>query len=55
MMKWRTKAYLYGESSKVETDFISYLRGILQEDTLNLILFALSVNSLSYLVQQQEG
>ena len=47
--------YLYGESSNVETDFINYLRGILQGDTLSLILFALSVNPLSHLPQQHEG
>ena len=31
MIKWRTKVHLYGESSDVETDFINYLRGILQD------------------------
>ena len=51
MIKWRTKVYLYGESSNVETDFISYLKGILQGDTLSLILFILSVNPLSHLLQ----
>ena len=47
--------YLYGESSNVETDFISYLKGILQGDTLSLILFVLSVNPLSHLLQWHEG
>ena len=47
--------YLYGESSDVETDFINYLRGILQGDTLSLILFVLSVNQLSHLLQQHES
>ena len=55
MKKWRTKVYLYGESSNVETDFISYLKGILQGDTLSLILFVLSVNPLSHLLQWHEG
>ena len=55
MIKWRTKVYLYGESSNVETDFISYLKGILQGDTLSLILFVLSVNPLSHLLQRHEG
>ena len=55
MIKWRTKVYLYGESSNVETDFISYLKGILQGDTLSLILFVLSVNPLSHLLQWHEG
>ena len=47
--------YLYGESSNVETDFISHLKGILQGDTLSLILFVLSVNPLSHLLQRHEG
>ena len=55
MIKWRTKVYLYGESSDMETDFINYLTGILQGDTLSLILFVLSVNPLSHLLQQHEG
>ena len=55
MIKWRTKVYLYGESSNVETDFISYLKGILQGDTLSLILFVLSVNPLSHLLQRHKG
>ena len=46
---------MYGESSNVETDFINYLRGILQGDTLSLVLFVLSVNPLSHLLQQHEG
>ena len=55
MIKWKTKVYLYGESSNVETDFISYLKGILQGDTLSLILFVLSVSPLSHLLQRHEG
>ena len=39
----------------METDFISYLKGTLQGDTLGLILFVLSVNPLSHLLQQHEG
>ena len=39
----------------METDFINYLSGILQGDTLSLILFLLSVNPLSHLLQQHEG
>ena len=55
MIKWRTKVYLYGEPSNVETDFISYLKGILQGNTLSLILSILSVNPLSHLLQWHEG
>ena len=53
--KWRTKAYLYGETSGIETNFIDYLRAILQGDTLSLLLFALSVNPLSYLLSKEDG
>ena len=55
MIKSRTKVYLYGESSNVETDFISYLKRILQWNTLSLILFVLSVNPLLHLLQRHEG
>ena len=55
MHKWRTKVYLYGETSSIETNFIDYLRGILQGDTLSLLLFALSVNPLSYLLGKEDG
>ena len=55
MLRWRTKVCLYSEDASVETDFISYLRGILQGDTLSLILFVLSVNPLSFLLEKREG
>ena len=55
MLKWRTKVYLYGKHASMETDFISYLRGLLQGDTLSLILFVLLVNPLSFLLEKHEG
>ena len=55
MYKWKTQARLNGETSNVETDFISYLRGILQGDILSLILFVLSVNPLPFLLKNHEG
>ena len=55
MAKWSTKVYLHGETSSVESEFISYLREILQGDALSLILFVISVNPLSYLLKQHEG
>ena len=55
MYKWKTQARLNGETSNIETDFISYLRGILQGDTLSLILFVLSVNPLPFLLKNHEG
>ena len=54
MYKWKTQARLNGETSNIETDFISYLRGILQGDTLSLILFVLSVNPLPFLLRNHE-
>ena len=42
--KCRTKVYLYGEKVELETGFIKYEQGILQGDTLSLLLFVLSVN-----------
>ena len=55
MLKWRTQARLNGEKENIETDFIKYLRGILQGDTLSLILFVLAVNPLSFLLSKYEG
>ena len=55
MYKSKTQALLNGETSNIETDFISYLRGILQGDTLSLILFVLSVNPLPFLLRNHEG
>ena len=55
MHKWKTQARLNGKTSNIETDFISYRRGILQGDTLSLILFVLAVNPLSFLSNKHEG
>ena len=55
MTKWRTKLTLNGEDTSLESDQLSYLKGILQGDTLRLILFILSVNPLSYLLSKEEG
>ena len=55
MTKWRTKLTLNGEDTSPESDELSNLKGILQGDTLNLILFILSVNPLSYLLLMEEG
>ena len=55
MHKWKTQARLNGKTSDIQTDFISYLRGILQGDMLSLILFVLAVNPLSFLLNEHEG
>ena len=44
MTKWNPKMRIYGENKNLETDGIEYNRGIIQGDTLSLILFVLSVN-----------
>ena len=49
MNKWKTKVYLYGEHSTIETDYIECMKGIRQGDLMSLILFVLAVNPLSYL------
>ena len=41
MRKWRTKMYIHGINQSFETDVINYFKGILQGDTLSLILFVL--------------
>ena len=55
MRKWKTQASWNGKTSNIQTDFMSYLRGILQGDTLSLILFVLAVNPLSFLLNKHEG
>ena len=55
MRKWRTKMYMHGIYQAIETDVINYFEGILQRDTLSLILFILSVNPLSLQLPKQEG
>ena len=52
---WKTKVFLDKGNEKIETDEIKYLNGILQGDLLSLILFILSVNPLSFLLQKNEG
>ena len=47
--------HIYGENKNLETDEIEYNRGIIQGDTLSLILFVLSVSPLSFLLKRYEG
>ena len=53
--KWKTQAHLRGTTTSIKTEFINYLRGILQGDTFSLILFVLSVNSSSFLLKKHNG
>ena len=43
------------DKEQIETDEIKYLNGILQGDLLSLILFILSVNPLSFLLERCDG
>ena len=50
---WSTRLRLNTENEVIETEFIKYLRGIFQGDGLSLLLFVLSVNPLSFLLNTQ--
>ena len=52
---WSAVLTLLGENSSVITDPITFERGIFQGDTLSILLFILSVNSLSLLLKKQKG
>ena len=52
---WTTQAGLQAKNTTIETDSIDYQRGILQGDGLSVILFALSINPVSFLLRKMEG
>ena len=52
---WSTKIPLHDAKETITTDNIKYLTGLLQGDCLSLIIFILSVNPLSYLLQKLPG
>ena len=52
---WSTKVSLHGAKETITMGNIKYLIGLLQGDCLSLILFILSVNPLSYLLQKLPG
>ena len=51
MSTWTTKLHL----NSTETDLIKYLTGLLQGDCMALILFILSVNPLSFMLNKLPG
>ena len=55
MSAWATKVFLNTDKEQTETDEIKYLNRILQGDLLSLILFILSVNPLSFLLERCDG
>ena len=53
MEKWATKISLRTTECTAETDIIRYFTGILQGECLSLLLFILSVNPLSHILNQK--
>ena len=45
---WIVSLSLHSEKGTIETDLIKYLKGILQGDSLSMILFILTPNPLSF-------
>ena len=52
---WTTQTGLLAKNTTIEADSIDYQRGILQSDGLSVILFALSINPVSFLPRKMEG
>ena len=52
---WSTKLQLQSENELMESEYIKYLRGIFQGDSLSLLLFILTVNPMSFLLNIIEG
>ena len=55
MKKWATNVNIHGEGVSIESQLIKYLRGIFQGDSLSVLLFILSVNPLSFLLNKLKG
>ena len=52
---WSTNAYLRTPNGNITTDEIKYRRGILQGDSLSVILFILSASPSSFLLNKVKG
>ena len=55
MKKWSTNVNIQYGVTSIESQPIQYLRGIFQGDSLSVLLFILSVNPLSYLLNKVQG
>ena len=55
MKKWSTNVNIQSRATSIESQPIQYLRGIFQGDSLSVLLFILSVNPLSYLLNKLQG
>ena len=52
---WSTKLQLQSENEMIEREYIKYLRRIFQGDSSSLLLFILTVNPMSFLLNTTEG
>ena len=52
---WATQIQLKSNTGSITTDVIRYLCGVIQGDTLSVLLFILSLNPLSFLLTDAPG
>ena len=55
MQLWAVKLRIHGENEIIESNEIKYLTGMLQGDTLSVIMFILCFNPLSHLLNKCDG
>ena len=55
MKSWKTRVSLKTQTGTIQTSSISYECGVLQGDCLAMMLFIMSINPLSHLLQTAEG
>ena len=55
MKNWSTNVNIQSRATSIDSQPIQYLRGIFQGDSLSVLLFILSVNPLSYLLNKVQG
>ena len=55
MKKWSTNVNIQNGATSIDSQPIQYLRGIFQGESLSVLLFILSVNPLSYLLNKLQG
>ena len=55
MKKWSTNVNIQSGATSIESQPIQYLCGIFQGDSLSVLLFILSVNPWSYLLNKLQG
>ena len=55
MQLWAVQLRIHGENETIESNEIKYLTGMLQGDTLSVIMFILCFNPLSHLLNKCDG